>query len=173
MERRNLLVAISSLSAVSGCLTSDSTVQTPTETETGTPTDENTETPQEPTPTETETPAETETETQTEEISRTEVGGVIDSDTTWTDSDYLITDTVQIAENATLTIEPEVSVVAGELDGDSLFLVNGEISAVGTAENPIRFNGQDSYSTFFDAEGSTPETFVELDNCVIENGGPL
>lgn len=104
----------------------------------------------------------------------TEVSGQITSDTTWSVSDgpYLITDTIQVPEGVTLTIDPGVTVWASEDIGrDSLFLLHGEIIAEGTSSNPIRMDGNAMTGTFFDADGSTPETFLSAEHCVFQDGG--
>lgn len=67
-----------------------------------------------------------------------DVGGVIDSDTTWTqaDSPYVLTETVTVAVSVTLTIEPGV-VVMGQTD--TSLVVNGHLEAIGTVTEPITF----------------------------------
>lgn len=68
----------------------------------------------------------------------TEVSGNITEDTTWTleDSPYIVTSTVQVFENITLTIEPGV-VIKFENDGD--LVIGGELIAIGTDEAMITF----------------------------------
>jgi len=61
----------------------------------------------------------------------------ISSDTTWTalDSPVSITNSCVVASNATLTIEPGVTVnVAGSIK------INGQLHALGSADNRIIFN---------------------------------
>lgn len=67
-----------------------------------------------------------------------EVGGIIDTDTTWTlaGSPYIITDTVIIQPNVTLTVEAGVEVQTQPNRG---ITVNGLLLAVGTAVAPITF----------------------------------
>jgi len=69
--------------------------------------------------------------------SGTPVGGIIWENTTWTleNSPYIITDTVQIPENVTLTIEPGVT-VKRPTSGD-IFLLHGTVYAHGTINNKI------------------------------------
>jgi hypothetical protein len=71
----------------------------------------------------------------------TEVGGIIDADTIWdlAGSPYKITSIVQIAEGATLTIEPGV-VVNGGSTGNPDFYVWGNINATGSESSKIFFN---------------------------------
>jgi len=71
----------------------------------------------------------------------TEVGGIISSNTTWTaeKSPYEITETIQIPEGVTLTIEPGV-IVNKPASGD-MFLLMGTIRAHGTAQESIVFDG--------------------------------
>ncbi len=102
--------------------------------------------------------------------SSTYVGGIIWENTTWTleNSPYIITDTVQIPENVTLTIEPGVTVIS---QVDTMFLLHGRIYACGTINNKITFDGNDRVSRFFDVSGSSSDTFLDLDYCIIKNGG--
>jgi len=70
----------------------------------------------------------------------TDVGGIINTDTTWdlAGSPYNITSKIQIAEGVTLAIEPGV-VVNGE-SGSIDFEVWGHISAIGTDTSNILWN---------------------------------
>ena len=67
----------------------------------------------------------------------TDVSGTITT-ATWTaeNSPYHVTDTVLVAEGATLTIEPGVDVL---FDADVPFFVHGVLSANGTESDSIRF----------------------------------
>jgi hypothetical protein len=108
------------------------------------------------------------------EVLATEVGGIIESDTSWTtdEGSYLITETVQVARGATLTIEPDVIVHAvTEFDDDALFLLNGEIIAEGSSDADILIDGHGTDATFFDAEGSSPDAFLSVEHCLIRDGG--
>lgn len=102
--------------------------------------------------------------------SGTPVGGIIWENTTWTleNSPYIITDTVQIPENVTLTIEPGVTVIS---QVSTMFLLHGRIYARGTINNKIIFDGNNRASRFFDVSDSSPDTFLDLDYCIIKNGG--
>ena len=102
--------------------------------------------------------------------SGTYVGGIIWENTTWTleNSPYIITETVQISERITLTIEPGVVINAGP-GIRNMFLVHGEIYAHGTADKMITFNGE-GRSNFFSAKGSEMDAFVDLEHCIIKNG---
>ena len=99
----------------------------------------------------------------------TSVGGILWDNTTWTlaNSPYAITSTVQIPENVTLTIEPGVAV--NTQINDYMFLLHGIIVAQGTVDEKIVFDGGNSAS-FFNAEGSTAESFLEMENCIVKNG---
>ena len=101
--------------------------------------------------------------------SGTTVGGIIWENTTWTleNSPYMITDTVQIPENVTLTIEPGVTVIR-PTSGD-MFLLHGRIEAHGTAVNKIIFDGGGN-SNFFSPKKSVATTFLNLSYCIIRNG---
>ena len=107
----------------------------------------------------------------------TEVGGVIDSDTTWTTDEgpYTIVQTVQVAEGATLTIEKGVNIWASEENGrDSLFLLHGDIVAKGSSSDRITIDGRAGRRpTVFDADGSSPEAFLNAEYCLIKNTGPF
>ena len=105
--------------------------------------------------------------------SGTSVGGIIWENTTWTleNSPYIITDTVQIPENVTLTIEPGVTVTRPTA-GD-MFLLQGRIEAIGTISNEIVFDGGGN-SNFFYAYGSAKKpAHVILSYCKIRNGRSL
>lgn len=92
-----------------------------------------------------------------QEIIGTEIGGIISEDTTLTleDSPYVLTQDIQIAQGATLTIEPGVSVKGN----DKNLKTFGTLSAIGTSENKITFenvnigiNGKSSAPSFFDIQ---------------------
>lgn len=81
-------------------------------------------------PTATPTPTPTPTPTQS-------VGGIINSDTVWSDTSviYAITSKVQVAYGATLTISPGVRVQNGTVE------VFGRLMVEGTAQNPALLSG--------------------------------
>lgn len=101
--------------------------------------------------------------------SGTQVGGIINSNTTWTkqESPYIVTDTVQIPTGVTLTIEPGVTI--SKPSSGEMFLINGEIYAHGTPANRIFFEGVNN-SIFFNASSSNIDTFLDLEYCTIKNG---
>jgi hypothetical protein len=101
--------------------------------------------------------------------SGTYVGGIIWKNTTWTaeNSPYFITETVQIPENVTLTIEPGVTVIRPR-PGD-MFLLHGGIEAHGTVGKEIIIDGGDN-SNFFNPKKTVATTFLNLSYCVIQNG---
>ena len=100
----------------------------------------------------------------------TEVHKNITVDTTWTlkNSPYVLTKTIEVEYGDTLTIEPGVTV---KMPGayDDMFLLKGEIIAIGTADNKITFDAGNN-SDFFNAQNSKPDAFLNLDYCVIKNG---
>lgn len=99
----------------------------------------------------------------------TEVGGIIPSNTIWTkqNSPYVVTHTIQIPAGVTLTIEPGVTITMPGT-GD-MFLLHGTISARGTSQDKIIFDGGGN-SNFFSAKGSSSDTFLDLAYCIIKNG---
>ncbi len=74
-------------------------------------------------------------------FAETNVGGIIDTDTTWTNenSPYIITGNIGIEKNITLTIEPGVQVLA---DGYYYIGIKGKIIADGTESGPIIFSSK-------------------------------
>ncbi|MES2556716.1 MAG: T9SS type A sorting domain-containing protein [Bacteroidota bacterium] len=71
-------------------------------------------------------------------FAQTNVGGVISSNTQWTiaNSPYIVTDTVVILPNVTLTIEPGVEI---KFDANQLLDVRGKLTALGTVTDSISF----------------------------------
>jgi RHS repeat-associated protein len=69
----------------------------------------------------------------------TNVSGTISANTTWTlaNSPYVMTGSVTVAAGVTLTIEPGVTVQGNA--SSRLLTVNGSLSAIGTAAQPITF----------------------------------
>ena len=104
-----------------------------------------------------------------EVISGTQVGGIINENTTWTKqgSPYVVTDTVQIPTGIKLTISPGVT-ISKPSSGD-MFLINGEIYAHGTPIEKIIFEGGNN-SNFFNPKNSDINTFLDLEYCTITNG---
>lgn len=100
----------------------------------------------------------------------TAVNKNITVDTTWTleNSPYVLTKTIEVEYGDTLTIEPGVTV---KMPGayDDMFLLKGEILAVGTEDNKITFDGGNN-SNFFNAQNSKPSAFLNLDYCIIKDG---
>jgi len=90
----------------------------------------------------------------------TDVGGIIDTDTTWTlaNSPYTLIDCIQIAEGITLTIEPGV-VVNGE--GHSI-QVWGTLQAIGTDTSNIVFNNVGVHAA---AGGTNPLINIQFAKC--------
>ena len=112
------------------------------------------------------------------------VSGIIDTDTTWTlsESPYRVVGNIRVSEEATLTIEPGVTVRfqrnVNAAEG-SFLLVEGTLNAQGTVDDPIIFTAVDRLSPwggllFMDSskdwDDSTSSGCI-LDNCVIEYAG--
>jgi PKD repeat protein len=108
--------------------------------------------------------------------SGTSVGGIIWENTTWTleGSPYTITDTVQIPENVTLTIDPGVTIgiSSSYFSGEYLFLFAGTIHAHGTSDRKITFDGGGK-NFFGSVNYHEPGAFLSLQNCIIKNGSYL
>ena len=101
----------------------------------------------------------------------TQVSGTIYDNTTWTiaNSPYIVSSEVIILANATLTIEPGVSVVSNFLvGGKAMFQVRGNLIAKGTPDNRITFNGGGN-AIIFNPYYSTADSFLDLDYCVFSN----
>lgn len=69
----------------------------------------------------------------------TEVTGIINSDTTWTqaNSPYTLTGNVLVNNGVTLTIDPGVTINLNSY----YIMVNGTLQSLGSTTNPITFNG--------------------------------
>lgn len=67
-----------------------------------------------------------------------DVGGPIDTDTTWTlaGSPYIVVSPVLVMEGVTLTIEPGVTI---RFNSHKALQIDGELIAMGTSDNPIIF----------------------------------
>lgn len=100
----------------------------------------------------------------------TKVSGIISGNTIWTEesSPYVIISTIQIPAGVTLTIEPGVTITMPS-DGD-MFLLHGTISARGTLNNKIIFDGGGD-SNIFITWGGTGN--ANLDYCIIRNSQSL
>lgn len=95
----------------------------------------------------------------------TQVGGILWDNTTWfaADSPYIITSTIQIPFNVTLTILPGVIITCNN-EVNFMFLINGNITALGTPTDKIVFSGNQQ-SSFISNTGSNDSTFVNLEYC--------
>ena len=107
----------------------------------------------------------------------TQVGGILWDNTIWTKagSPYLLTSTIQIPENSSLTIEAGTTVTfQNENNYAEMFIVQGNLTAHGTAENKISFKGNlgtlGSGTTFF---SRSTEGLFNISYCSFENGNQL
>ncbi len=94
------------------------------------------------------------------------VSGDITTDTTWTESGspYILSNIIQVAPGATLTIDPGTTIQFDPSpDNQSVFIAdNGTIKAQGDIDNPVKFNGVGLY--FYSASST-------LRNLSFENAG--
>jgi len=103
-----------------------------------------------------------------------EVSGSIISDTVWsaTNQPYVVTGTLYICNNATLTIAQGVKVY---LNSDSQIRIGnnstGKLVAEGTQKKPITFTGSPEAPWYYLFFGTDTEEGSILSHCVIENGG--
>ncbi len=99
----------------------------------------------------------------------TYVQGTLWDNTTWTakNSPYIVSNTVEIPSNATLTIEAGVTVTSGMSGSAPLFLVNGTVIADGTVDNEIVFDGRGNANFF---QQNSDSAFINLSYCTIRNG---
>ena len=101
-------------------------------------------------------------------FARTEVGGNITEDTTWTkaNSPYIVTSTLQVWDSVTLTIEPGVIV---QVNPNIDIKIAGNIIAEGLNDLPILFTSSDPEKKWkgiklLDSSGSS------FKNCIFEKG---
>ncbi|HOA14253.1 MAG TPA: Ig-like domain-containing protein [Myxococcota bacterium] len=99
------------------------------------------------------------------------------TDVIWTaaESPYLLTGNLKVAADATLTIEPGVTV---KCSGYSGLVVNGTLVAAGTAAAPITFTKDAPESDPWDGIGiegteQAPISGSVLDHVIVEGGGKL
>ncbi len=121
----------------------------------------------------------------------TVVGGIIDTDTVWSDngSPYTFNSTVQIAYGATLTIAPGVQVNGGTIQvfgtliakgsGANRPLFTGTTIAFGTPQNPADTGSitiDDAVlnsGSLYGATGNAIYGTLSLTNSVLHNAGPM
>ncbi len=107
----------------------------------------------------------------------TQVGGTLLDNTTWTKagSPYLLTSTITIPENSTLTIEAGTTVSFMDANNYAdMFVVQGNLIAHGTAVDKIYFKGNmgtlGSGTTFF---SRSTEGIFDVSYCSFETGKQL
>ena len=91
----------------------------------------------------------------------THVSGYVSGEWTQLGSPYILDSTIVIEQNTSLSIQPGVTVRIGALDS---IKVHGGFSAVGTANDSIRFLPHESDSTwkviYFYPESSDTNSFI-------------
>ena len=119
-------------------------------------------------------------------MAETSVGGVMNGETTWSsdNSPYIVAQNVEVANRATLTIEPGVEVRFARFS----LIVRGRIVARGSGDSPIRFTSNKESPEPGDwlflqlMPESAPAKFGEsgafvggcvLEHCIIEYGAGL
>ena len=118
-------------------------------------------------------------------FTQTDVSGIISSNTTWTsaNSPYVVTGSVLVSEEVTLTIEAGVTV---GFDSNNSLQISGELIAQGTSSNNIIFSsnqnnpaagdwgyilfGGTSISAITDTEGNYLSGSI-LEYCTVKYGG--
>lgn len=101
-----------------------------------------------------------------------DVGGSILADTTWalSDSPYMVKSDVTVAVEATLTIEPGVTVKVSK--GSSL-TINGNLYAVGTDQDPIIFTSSEEQPAAGDWDGvkfyGNRNSTFRMTGCVLQH----
>jgi hypothetical protein len=103
-------------------------------------------------------------------IIATEVCGILKASEVWTTekSPYLVTCTLQIPANLSITINPGVTVIG---TGSSMFHVHGTVTAHGSPGDEVHLMGPTS--KFFDMNGSDSSAHVDLQYVAVEKGSNL
>jgi parallel beta-helix repeat protein len=96
----------------------------------------------------------------------TQFNGIIDTDTTWTktNSPYILTGPVAVAQGVTLTIESGVSVNIGTYS----FIVNGTLKAIGDSQDQLSLSSRYPGGLYF-MSSSTSWNEQTGSGCIIEN----
>jgi hypothetical protein len=99
-----------------------------------------------------------------------EVSGTIASSTTWSlsGSPYIVMGSVTVAEGATLTIDPGVTIQFRQFQG---LWVAGHLQAVGTVGNPIVFGGSTAQRGWWRGIHLTGEGSAQMDWCDVAHAG--
>ena len=102
----------------------------------------------------------------------TEFSGNIQSDMTLTqeNSPYRVTAYVRVLDNVTLTIEPGVEL---RFNWNVGIDINGYLSAVGTAANPVIFTGSEETAGYWRAINIQNQGSARLEHCQVTYGGSL
>jgi len=103
-------------------------------------------------------------------VQAAEVSGTIQSSATWTlsGSPYIVVGSVTVAEGATLTVEPGVTVEFRQFQG---LWVAGHLQAVGTAGNLIVFRGSAAQKGWWRGIQVTGAGSAQADWCDVAHAG--
>jgi hypothetical protein len=94
-------------------------------------------------------------------------GQTINGNVTWSDDQYDVEGTLVIANDGVLTIEPGVRVAMGP---GAIIDVEGELRALGTEEDPIRFDRLEASMAWGHIEADGAVGPLRLEHCIVEGG---
>ncbi|MBI4726270.1 right-handed parallel beta-helix repeat-containing protein [candidate division TA06 bacterium] len=107
----------------------------------------------------------------TQKVYATNVSGDVSGTWTTAGSPYIVTGSITVPDQQTLTIEPGVAI---KFNGNYQFLVSGKLIAVGTETDSIKFLSNQTTPTkgyWRDISFSAPEKGSLMKYCVVKHGG--